>query len=59
MGDDFSQIWILHSLSFASNFAVISAWFLLILEYVVAETICYLNVPSFFFNQMSSWSVDG
>ena len=35
-------------LSFASNIAVISAWFLLIFEYVVAETIYYLNVLSFF-----------
>ena len=58
MGDDFFSNLDSTFLSFASNFAVISAWFLLILEYVVAETICYLNVPSFFFNQMSSWSVD-
>ena len=35
-------------LSFASNIAVILAWFLLIFEYVVAETIYYLKVLSFF-----------
>ena len=45
MGDDFfSQIWILHS----CLFAVFSSWFLLIFEYVVAEPICYLIIPSFF-----------
>ena len=48
MGDDFFSNLDSTFLSFASNIAVISVWFLLILEYVVAETICYLNVPSFF-----------
>ena len=44
MGDDFFSNLDSTFLSFASNIAVISAWFLLIFEYVVAETIRYLNV---------------
>ena len=48
MGDDFFSNLDSTFLSFASNIAVISAWILLIFEYVVAETICYLNQPLFF-----------
>ena len=48
MGDDFVSNLDSTFLSFASNIAVILAWFLLIFEYVVAETIYYLKVLSFF-----------
>ena len=58
MGDDFFLNLDSTFMSFASNIAVISAWFLLIFEYVVAETIGYLNISPHFFYQMSSWSVD-
>ena len=49
MGDDFFFSNLESTfLSFASNIAVFSSWFLLIFEYVVAEPICYLNIPSCF-----------
>ena len=47
-GDEFFSNLESTFLSSASNIDIISAWFLLIFEYVVAETICYLNVSSFF-----------
>ena len=58
LGDDFFSNLDSTFLSFASNIAVISAWFLLIFEYVVAETIYYLKCSLIFFSLMSSWSVD-
>ena len=50
MGDDFFSNLDSTFLSFASNIAVILAWFLLIFEYVVAETIYYLFIVLSFFS---------
>ena len=47
-GDDFFSNLESTFLSSASNIDIISAWIMLIFEYVVAETICYLNVFPFF-----------
>ena len=58
MGDDFVSNLDSTFLSFASNIAVILAWFLLIFEYVVAEDYILSKGSSHFFSLMSSWSVN-